>query len=303
MLIPNQTSVKIHFAVCETPDNFVCVKAAGSHYGLLTAFPFICPAIGLKPLLINNMLPVMDIPSWINRNVRHSIMDSGLFTLMFGGQAGKKDAAFVEKWLWLLINFIKESKFAGSCVEVDCQKILSPEYAWKFRQTMREELPENRIINVFHLEDGQTGLDRMIDFTDYIAISVPEMRFANKKDQVVRIANYIKNRQPTIDIHLLGCTEYKLLRELKFCASADSSSWLGCVRYGHLKTIKGNLHLNNFYRSGDLQKQYADKFFATAETYGATRPYAPHEHLRLSALTFACESTRFLMEKKVGNQQ
>ena len=61
-------------------------------------------------------------------------------------------------------------------VEVDCQKILSPEIAWKFRKEMKRLLPDNRIINVFHLEDGKKGLDRLIDFSDYIAISVPELR-------------------------------------------------------------------------------------------------------------------------------
>ncbi len=45
------------------------------------------------------------------------------------------------------------------------QAILSA--AWDFRQRMKKDLPNNRIINVFHLEDGMKGLDRMIEFAEY----------------------------------------------------------------------------------------------------------------------------------------
>lgn len=103
-------------------------------------------------------------------------MDSGLFTLMFGADKGKRDEAFLYTWMLKLVDFVKETGFKGTCVEVDCQKILSPEMAWSFRKEMKRLLPNNRIINVFHLEDGKEGLNRMIDFSDYIAISVPELR-------------------------------------------------------------------------------------------------------------------------------
>lgn len=99
---------------------------------------------------------------------------------------------------------------------------------------MKNDLPNNRIINVFHLEDGMKGLDRMIEFSDYIAISVPELRHAGKKKYVYTLATYIKNKKPDIDIHLLGCTELSLLQQCSFCTSADSTSYIAGKRFGNL---------------------------------------------------------------------
>jgi hypothetical protein len=104
---------------------------------------------------------------------------------------------------------------------------------------MKNDLPDNRQINVFHFEDGQKGLDKLIEFSDYIAISVPELRSIGKKNYVENIAHYIKNKKPDIDIHLLGCTENKLLSSLNYCSSADSTSWQQVNRYGVLKYNDG----------------------------------------------------------------
>jgi hypothetical protein len=88
---------------------------------------------------------------------------------------------------------------------------------------------------VFHIEDGQKGLDRLIEFSDYLAIGAPELRRVKGKDYkeaVYRLASYIKNRKPDIDIHLLGCTDKSVLNKCRFCASADSTSWEEVNRYG-----------------------------------------------------------------------
>ena len=107
---------------------------------------------------------------------------------------------------------------------------------------MKKDLPNNRIINVFHLEDGRKGLDRLIEYSEYIAISVPELRFANKKNYVTQIAKYIKSKKPTIDIHLLGCTELTLLREnAKIAMSADSITYISSKRWGFI----GNRHISS----------------------------------------------------------
>ena len=120
---------------------------------------------------------------------------------------------------------------------MDCQKVLGVEQAWKYRKRMREKLPNNRIVNVFHLEDGKNGLDSMIDFAEYIAISVPELRIHKRKtykEDTYKLASYIKNKKPSIDIHLLGCTEVGLLKTCNFCTSSDSTSYLSSSRYGTL---------------------------------------------------------------------
>ena len=68
----------------------------------------------------------------------------------------------------------------ATCVEIDCQKVLGVEDAWYFRERMRRRL-KNPQINVFHFEDGRRGLDRLIDFSSYIALSIPELRIIKPK--------------------------------------------------------------------------------------------------------------------------
>jgi hypothetical protein len=195
---------------------------ASVRYGLFTVYPFIRKGQNHDRDFIDN----------VHRYFNHAIMDSGLFTLMFGAEKGKKTAAFMDEWIEKLIGFVEGTGFRGTCVEVDCQKILGVKKAWEYREKLKRALPNNRQINVFHIDDGPAGLDRMIEFSDYIAISVPELRATGKKQYTERLAHYIKNRKPEIDIHLLGCTEGKLLRALRFCTTSDSTSWKQSSRWG-----------------------------------------------------------------------
>lgn len=232
-------NIKVHFAACEVMNQFVALESLGVSYGLYTCFPFVEKKIFGKtkaPIMpLRGMTePSIEIPRYIHGKMRHVIQDSGLFTLMFGSQKGKKDEKTVNRWYDGLIDFTLEHGLNVTCVEVDCQKILGVDKAWEFRERIKRDLPNNRIINVFHLEDGRYGLDRLIEFSDYIAISVPELRLANLKHYVPTIARYIKEKKPSIDIHLLGCTELGLLKKCNFCTSCDSSTWTSTKRYGFI---------------------------------------------------------------------
>ena len=57
-----------------------------------------------------------------------------------------------------------------------------------------EEKIPNRIINVFHIEDGQKGLDRLIEYSDYIALSVPELRILKKKEYLYTLGVTLRIR-------------------------------------------------------------------------------------------------------------
>lgn len=232
-------NIKVHFAGCEVQNQYIAAEILGVRYGLYTCFPFVERMVfdkGLSPIMpLKGMKdPLREIPKNINSHMIHTIQDSGLFTLMFGARKGKKDEALVNKWYDCMIEYTLTHGQPVTCVEVDCQKVLGVEKAWEFRERIKKDLP-NRIINVFHLEDGQKGLDRLIEFSDYIAISVPELRIAGKKDKVPTLARYIKSRKPSIDIHLLGCTELELLRSCRFCTSADSTTYIAGKRFGYLK--------------------------------------------------------------------
>lgn len=249
MIVENQSNIKVHFAGAEVMPQFYAIEQLGIKYTLYTAFPFLERTVlqSKKSPLIPCHLKGNEfkIPNYIASKSKHCIQDSGLFTLMFGSHKGQKDEKLMNAWYDGLVNFTLNNNNGATCVEVDCQKILGVEKAWEYRERLAKDIP-NRIINVFHKEDGQRGLDRLIEFSNYIAISVPELRFLGQKNSVVKIANYIKNKKPTIDIHLLGCTELKVLKELSFCSSADSTSYKSGLRYGfingrHVRNLKTNM--------------------------------------------------------------
>ena len=260
-------NIKVHFAAMEVASQHLVANAVGVQYGLYTCYPFVeRTVLGSKtspiiPLDWQKDDPAFKIPQHIIETQTHTIQDSGLFTLMFGSQSGKHPASIINKWYDGLVEFTLRNGKGATCVEVDCQKILGVEEAWRFRERLRQDIP-NRIINVFHLEDGQKGLDRLIEFSDYIAISVPELRFAGKKNYVSTLARYIKNKKSEIDIHLLGCTEAKLLEENRFCTSADSTSWIAGGRYGFV----GGYHKSRL-KTKEVQKLVGMEAWERAREY------------------------------------
>ena len=260
MIIENQSNLKVHFAGAESliRSNLI-LKGSGSNYALFTIFPFLCDAFGIKHGYQNKGVSYKEVSNNNYINSNHSIQDSGLFSLMFGSYKGEKTEKFIIEWYEKLVETTLNGNFLGSVVEVDCQKVLGVEKAWNLREKMKNDLPDNRQINVFHKEDGQKGLDRMIEFSDYIAISVPELRALGQKNYTENIANYIKNKKPSIDIHLLGCTENKLLKNLNFCSSADSTSWVSLNKFGWFKYNNGietiSIKKSNINKE-ELKKKY-----------------------------------------------
>ena len=238
-------NVKVHFAGAEEEYFHVALKAAGVNYRLYSCFKFIDGKRPDEDLFLpdDHMIKVQD------REAKHVIQDSGLFTLMFGaGKNRKVDHDYLVEWQDKLIKFVIQNDLKCTCVEIDCQKLLGVKEAWWFRERMRDKLP-NRQINVFHYEDGREGFDKLIDFSDYIAISVPEIRIVRpgtyKKD-AVNLARYAKKRKPQIDIHMLGCTEYAMLPHISFASTADSTSWLSGVKFGFFNDGRKKGHIKTF---------------------------------------------------------
>ena len=95
---------------------------------------------------------------------------------------------------------------------------------------------------MFHLQDGQYGLDRLIDYSDYIAIGMVELRKFGKQDFAYPLVQYIKKRKPSIDIHLLGFTDFAHIRKYRYCTSCDSITWLSPRMFGELE----NERVSNF---------------------------------------------------------
>jgi hypothetical protein len=292
MIVKNQSNIKVHLATTEIISQGIAAIAGESNYGLGTAFPFVYELFNKGKL--NNKKTIVRMA----KNFNHYILDSGLFTLMFGALKGKKDEAYINKWYESLTDFVLWEEYGGTMVEVDCQKVLGVEKAWEYRIKMKEKVP-NRIINVFHIEDGQKGLERLIEFSDYIAISVPELRFCGKKNYLNQVANFIKSKKPSIDIHLLGCTERQKLKELSFCSSADSSSWISGIRYGQIETLLGKSHINNIKQ--EIVQSRTQKWLSIRDAQFPDFPM-PKTKERNGILTFAAEESLKIYNKYGGNQ-
>lgn len=231
------TNLKVHFAGADNSlPHMVSANLANVNYSLFTCYPFI------KGKKIDSDMKYesgkLFVPKLLQPLRDHIIMDSGLFTLMFGAEKGKPQTVkSLTEWQDKTAKFVQQNNLTCTCVEIDCQKVLGVKEAWYFRERMRKVMPNNRHINVFHFEDGAIGLDRLIEFSDYIAFSVPELRIHRPKtyrEDLRTLTYYTKNKKPKIDIHLLGCTENNLLKDNKFCTSSDSTSWLSANRYGRM---------------------------------------------------------------------
>ena len=240
-------NVKIHFAGSDGEEIFyAALNAASVNYRLYSCYKYIvnrAPDDDFR-------LPADHVIREQCKEYRHVIQDSGLFTLMFGAGKGQQQTIqTLTAWQDKLISFVQQNEIYPSVVEIDCQKVLGVKEAWYFRERMKKLLPDRKQINVFHFEDGIKGLDRLIEFSDYIAVSVPEWRIvkaATHKKDIRYITHYIKNKKPEIDIHLLGCTDFRIIRENSFCTSADSTSWLSGVKYGYIDDGFQKRHIRDF---------------------------------------------------------
>ena len=275
-------NIKIHFAGSDGQENFhAALAAAGTRYRLYSCYKFIVN----KQVGGDFHLPENHVIRAEDRENRHVIQDSGLFTLMFGkGRGQRQTRETLTQWQDKLIAFVEQNRIMATCVEIDCQKVLGVEDAWYFRERMRRRL-KNPQINVFHFEDGRRGLDRLIDFSSYIALSIPELRIIKPKtfrEDTRYLAGYIKNRKPEIDIHLLGCTDMKIIAQNRFCTSADSTSWLAGVKFGYFDDGVQKAHIRHFRR--DIVARRRVEVQAVLDRRGVTLTEKGMEHTTNASL-------------------
>ena len=292
-------NIKIHFAGSD--GQLICheaLQAANVKYRLYSCFPF----IDKRSYNDDFTLPDNHIIKIQDREMTHVIQDSGLFTLMFGaGKNRKVDHDYLVNWQDKLIKFVLQNKLSATCVEIDCQKLLGVEEAWFFRERMKDRLP-NKQINVFHFEDGKEGLNRLIDFSEYIAISVPEMRIVKPgtyKQDCIRLAKNCKIRKPSIDIHMLGCTEYSMLSDLRFCTSADSTSWLSGVKYGYFNDGINHKHVNHFKQ--EIFEERKKIILQDLEHLGTTLKPKTIDYATRASICATIAKQRY--EKEAGSQE
>lgn len=260
---------KVHFAGSDGQENFyAALNAADVNYRLYSCYKYI---VSKKPDS-DFRLPDNHVIKAQCKEQKHTIQDSGFFSLLYGAKRVENISFdYTKQWQDKLIEFVRQNELNCTIIEVDCQRVLGVEEAWYFRERMKQLLPNNRQINVWHLPDGKKGLDRLIEFSDYIALGPYEWRRAGRTDykseDVKYVTHYIKNKKPEIDIHLLGCTDAKILRENSFVTSTDSTSWLQGVQYGSIDDGIQKKHIRNFRK--DLFDERQERVLQELQRRGA----------------------------------
>lgn len=278
-------NIKVHFAGIESVNYLTDIAEMGVNYALFSAFPFIYKKIfGRNKQLTENDFK---IPKLLTKNMRHVIQDSGLFSLLYGSKQYLADEKTVFKWYDALVEFTLEHGQDITIVEIDCQDILGNDVAWDLRQRLRNDLPNNRIINVFHLSDGIKGLDRLIEFSDYIGVGSGDPN--NSSSTMYEVSTYIKSKKSSCDIHLLGCTTLKTIKKCNFCTSCDSITWKSPLRFGRI----GNYHINDL----DTEKI---KRLVTPDVYDAIRE--KHNETSANAVCATIEQHKRWYQMSAGNQ-
>ena len=155
--------------------------------------------------------------------------------MMFGAEKHiKRSEQDLVVMLDTYCDWIARSGYIHAAVEYDVQKIFSPELAWELRKRMKSRIT-NTIINVYHLEDQSP--DPLIEFSDYVAVSVPELRKHVSRKELVAIGDYIlkKALRKGIKVHMLGCTDKNLMKRWRDAFSCDSTSWKTMTQFNNLK--------------------------------------------------------------------
>lgn len=217
--------MKVHFAGHEDVKMAKPLKMAGINY-VLASFYQIRKFKGESAI---NFIKVLN-------SYKHTIIDSGLFTLMFGAKSHTVlTEQMIIEWQNSYADFVNQTGYKYSIVECDVQKKIGPEFAWEMRKKFKTQV-KNTIINVYHLEDGNP--DKLIEFADYIAVSIPELRFNVSKQERDKITRYISSKATRLGkkVHLLGCTELKMMKEFQYCYSCDSTSWFSGSRFNSFKS-------------------------------------------------------------------
>ena len=239
--------MKLHLAGAE--NFYWCGKLGGGTSFLMSYFYAFHKARNTDEVL--RILRNDPTDSWI--------MDSGLFTMMFGAESHKKyERKDLEAYTHRYIDTMQAIGYTGTIVEMDVHKILGMEALQDFRRIFEERWPLERTIFVYHIEEKIEGLRAMCKKYPYIALSIPELRKVVKhipvKQYVYQLLVEAKKANPDVRIHLLGNTQPDLLMSDMY-STCDSTSWMYDMLTGTCSQleIKGDQIKNHKVKWKDLK--------------------------------------------------
>lgn len=173
-------------------------------------------------------------------------LDSGVFSLVFGSEAVKKDQALKTpddfyRYASDYVEWCHKVGWKHKIVELDVQNVIGRDETEKLRRRVFDQcsLP---VVYVWHFVDGLTGARELADQCDHVAIG----SIMTSKGKSISNSTYVKavlrllyefrqHGDPTV--HLLGATSQGLM-ELPI-HSCDSTSWLNATRFGKGFVMRG----------------------------------------------------------------
>jgi len=167
------------------------------------------------------------------------IMDSGLFSLMFGSE--KDTLKGYDAFRGYAETYLADMKAWGwkhTIVECDTQRVLGIPETHKLRDELFRPSGFD-VIYVWHIPEGEEGLTELARKDRRVALSVPEFRNVLGRGskvhaailQGLRLIRAAKRNDQRV--HLLGNTEAALLSAPLPADTCDSTSWLAGGQYGN----------------------------------------------------------------------
>lgn len=167
------------------------------------------------------------------------IMDSGLFSYMFGAAKGQlKGYDDFKRYACTYVEKMHKWGWKHAIVECDAQRILGIDATNKLRdEVFRQSGFE--VIYTWHIPEGEDGLLELAKREKRLALSVPEFRQVSGggaqatgqvKKMILRGLSIIRKAGTNPRVHLLGNTENKLVTMP--ADSCDSSTWTSAARWG-----------------------------------------------------------------------
>lgn len=276
--------MRVHLAGTETGHFLHTVALTGHKYNLLSYYHLKRTSDGDQKKLVEAMNAAQMFP----------IIDSGLFTMMFGAGKGKRyDLAAMTEYTKKYIEDIRALGFNNAViVECDVHKIVGMDGVVELRKHFKDSGIQTMF--VWHREEGMDGLLKLASEESYIALSVPELRilFAEKKTRyqtavfnlLGRLKRELGGSSNLPKIHLLGNT-VKETMETSLAYSCDSTSYLSVVRYG----------VAIVFDNGKLRQMHV-RSPAFLELLRDTMERNPEVDASINTLT-ETESFRFYMKK------
>lgn len=262
--------MKLFLSGCETKD-----------YGIIARDH------GTDSLLFSNFhRGEIDLSAFKGKNL---MMDSGLFTMMFGVGKGKDYTIDdLREYTDRYISDMLEMKWPGIIVEMDVHKVLGTQFLPEFRSKFESRWGVERTLFVWHVEEEVSGLVKLAKRYPYIALSVPELRIVfgkNVKTVTLELLKTVRAANPKCKVHLLGCTQKDLMMN-QYYFSCDSSSWLMSVRYGGVTVFEGGK-----LRKKDFDNRKHDVFTLAKDVTGADHRTKFHANAAISAKQFKALET------------